>query len=314
MPDPSKLTKPAVVSVPSADKPQHRPEKRPLLGPIAQGVGLLSVVFALFGHGVLIGIATPLQLDPGMLVNSPFDLLMACWKGVVMIMTLGAKKTASEMVWELGAQQLWPVLIAMGGGYLKNGVARNAALDSAQKAASAGYFAYDAEHQKFFMSSMAHAIFGLPPQEYMTLQQWMDIVHPEDRAHVPSLDLDVGGGRTLHVPKALKGVAVFSFKRLCAEARGASDYLAVARHFHTVIIVGIPRMGPENRNEAARFVTLVDALYEYKVKLLASAAAEPDALYVAGDGAFEFERTASRLAEMQSDEYLALGHGQDDTA
>ncbi len=135
---------------------------------------------------------------------------------------------------------------------------------------------------------------------------------PEDRAHVPSLDLDVGGGRTLHVPKALKGVAVFSFKRLCGEARGAADYLAVARHFHAVIIVGIPRMGPENRNEAARFVTLIDALYEYKVKLLASAAAMPDQLYVAGDGAFEFERTASRLAEMQSDDYLALGHGQQD--
>jgi cell division protein ZapE len=137
---------------------------------------------------------------------------------------------------------------------------------------------------------------------------------PEDRAHVPSLDLDVGGGRTLRVPKALKGVAVFSFKRLCGEARGAADYLAVARHFHSVILVGIPRMGPENRNEAARFVTLIDALYEYKVKLLASAAAEPDQLYVAGDGAFEFERTASRLAEMQSDDYLALGHGQDDAA
>ena len=137
---------------------------------------------------------------------------------------------------------------------------------------------------------------------------------PEDRAHVPSLDLDVGGGRTLHVPKALKGVAVFSFKRLCSEARGAADYLAVARHFHAVIIVGIPRMGPENRNEAARFVTLIDALYEYKVKLLASAAAMPDQLYVAGDGAFEFERTASRLAEMQSDDYLALGHGQQDAA
>ena len=135
---------------------------------------------------------------------------------------------------------------------------------------------------------------------------------PEDRAHVPTLDFDLGGGRMLHVPKALKGVAVFSFKRLCAEARGASDYLAVARHFHTVIIVGIPRMGPENRNEAARFVTLIDALYEYKVKLLASAAAMPDALYVAGDGAFEFERTASRLSEMQSDDYLALGHGQQD--
>ena len=137
---------------------------------------------------------------------------------------------------------------------------------------------------------------------------------PEDRAHVPTLDLDLGGGRTLHVPKALKGVAVFSFKRLCAEARGASDYLAVARHFHSVIIVGIPRMGPENRNEAARFVTLIDALYEYKVKLLASAAAMPDDLYVAGDGAFEFERTASRLSEMQSDDYLALGHGQQDAA
>jgi cell division protein ZapE len=132
---------------------------------------------------------------------------------------------------------------------------------------------------------------------------------PEDRAHVPSLDLDVGGGRILHVPKALKGVGVFSFKRLCGEARGAPDYLALARHFHAVIIVGIPRMGPENRNEAARFVTLIDALYEYKVKLLASAAAQPDQLYIAGDGAFEFERTASRLAEMQSDDYLALGHG-----
>ena len=132
---------------------------------------------------------------------------------------------------------------------------------------------------------------------------------PEDRAHVPTLELDVGGGRMLHVPKALKGVAVFSFRRLCGEARGAADYLAVARHFHTVIIVGIPRMGPENRNEAARFVTLIDALYEYKVKLLASAAAMPDQLYIAGDGAFEFERTASRLAEMQSDDYLALGHG-----
>ncbi len=137
---------------------------------------------------------------------------------------------------------------------------------------------------------------------------------PEDRANVPSFDLDVGGGRMLHVPKALKGVAVFSFKRLCGEARGATDYLAVARHFHSVIIVGIPRMGPENRNEAARFVTLIDALYEYKVKLLASAAAPPDQLYVAGDGAFEFERTASRLAEMQSDDYLALGHGQEDAA
>jgi cell division protein ZapE len=131
----------------------------------------------------------------------------------------------------------------------------------------------------------------------------------EDRAHVPAAELDVGGGRTLHVPKSLKGVAVFSFKRLCGEARGAADYLAVARAYHTVIIVGIPRMGPENRNEAARFVTLIDALYEYRVKLLAAADALPDDLYVAGDGAFEFERTASRLNEMLSDDWLDQGHG-----
>lgn len=135
---------------------------------------------------------------------------------------------------------------------------------------------------------------------------------PEDRAHVPAMEMDVGGGRMLHVPKALKGVAVFSFKRLCAEARGAADYLAIARRFHTVIMVGIPVLGPHNRNEAARFVTFIDALYEYRVKLLASADALPDALYVRGDGRFEFDRTVSRLLEMQSEEYLALGHGAAD--
>ena len=132
---------------------------------------------------------------------------------------------------------------------------------------------------------------------------------PEDRAHVPTLEMDVGGGRMLHVPKALKGVAVFSFKRLCAEARGAADYLAIARRFHTVIMVGVPVLGPHNRNEAARFVTLIDALYEYRVKFLASADAEPDHLYSKGDGRFEFDRTVSRLMEMQSEDYLAEGHG-----
>ena len=132
----------------------------------------------------------------------------------------------------------------------------------------------------------------------------------EDRARVPACDLPVQGGREIHVPKCVKGVAVFSFKRLCGEARGAPDYLAIAHRFHTVILVGIPRLGPENRNEAARFVTLIDALYENRVKLLAAADAQPDDLYIAGDGAFEFERTASRLHEMASDEYLAEGHGE----
>ena len=134
---------------------------------------------------------------------------------------------------------------------------------------------------------------------------------PEDSANVPSAELDVGGGRLLHVPKSLKGVAVFSFRKLCAEARGAADYLAIARAYHTVIIVGIPQMGPDQRNEAARFVTLIDALYEHKVKLLATAAAAPEALYDKGDGRFEFERTISRLIEMQSADYLATGHGED---
>jgi cell division protein ZapE len=134
--------------------------------------------------------------------------------------------------------------------------------------------------------------------------------HPvEDRAHVPAEELDVGGGRTLFVPKSLKGVAVFSFKRLCGSARGAADYLAVARRFHTVILVGIPVLTREQRNEAARFVTLIDALYEHRVKLLAAADAEPAALYPAGDGRFEFDRTVSRLEEMQSRDYLGEGHG-----
>jgi cell division protein ZapE len=131
----------------------------------------------------------------------------------------------------------------------------------------------------------------------------------EDRAHVPSAELDVGGRRTLHVPKSLKGVAAFSFRKLCGEARGAADYLAVARAYHTVILVGVPRLGPENRNEASRFVTLIDALYEWRCKLLIAADAPPDQLYVKGDGRFEFERTVSRLMEMQSADYLAEGHG-----
>jgi cell division protein ZapE len=133
----------------------------------------------------------------------------------------------------------------------------------------------------------------------------------EDRAKVPTEELDVGGGRTLHVPKSLKGVAVFSFKKLVGQARGAADYLAIAQRFHTVILVGIPVMTREMRNEAARFVTLIDALYEHRVKLLAAADVDPARLYPEGDGSFEFRRTVSRLEEMRSAEYLARGHGTD---
>jgi cell division protein ZapE len=136
---------------------------------------------------------------------------------------------------------------------------------------------------------------------------------PEDAAHVPSADLDLGakgsGGRKLHVPKSLKGVAVFSFKRLCGEPRGAADYLAIAHAYHTVIVVGVPVMDADRRDQAARFVTLIDALYENNVKLFATAAAAPERLYPEGEGSFEFERTVSRLKEMQSAEYMAQGHG-----
>ncbi|WP_416909203.1 MAG: cell division protein ZapE [Polymorphobacter sp.] len=131
----------------------------------------------------------------------------------------------------------------------------------------------------------------------------------EDRARVPSETIEVPGGRTLFVPKSLKGVAVFSFSRLCRQPLGAADYLAIARRYHTVFLVGIPVMGPESRNEATRFITLIDALYEQKTKLIAAADAEPAGLYVQGDNVFEFDRTVSRLMEMQSLDYLALGHG-----
>lgn len=135
---------------------------------------------------------------------------------------------------------------------------------------------------------------------------------PEDAENVPEGSLDLGGGRTLRVPKSLKGVGVFSFKKLCGENRGASDYLAIAQTYHTVIVVGIPRMGPENRNEAIRFTKLIDALYEMKVKLFVTAATQPENLYTSGDGSFEFERTVSRLKEMQSADYMAQGHGVGD--
>lgn len=113
-------------------------------------------------------------------------------------------------------------------------------------------------------------------------------------------------GRAVAVPEARHGVARFTFAELCARPLGAADYLKIAQCFHTVIIRGVPVMGPERRNEAKRFVTLVDALYEAKTKLILSADVSPDGLYPQGDTAFEFKRTASRLLEMQSLDYLDL--------
>ena len=115
-------------------------------------------------------------------------------------------------------------------------------------------------------------------------------------------------GRVLPVPRAAEGVAWFTFPDLCNRALGAGDYLAIARRYHTVVLEGIPAMSPETRDQAKRFVTLIDALYERKVNLICSAAAQPEYLYPMGEGAFEFQRTASRLEEMQSAEYLAQPH------
>lgn len=111
-------------------------------------------------------------------------------------------------------------------------------------------------------------------------------------------------GRKLEVHREAAGVARFTFEELCARPLGPLDYLVIAGTFHTLILEGIPLLSPDKRNEAMRFVGLIDALYEAKVKLVASAAAEPGELYPEGDGAFEFERTASRLFEMRSKDYL----------
>ena len=122
-------------------------------------------------------------------------------------------------------------------------------------------------------------------------------------------------GRTLRVPRAAMGVARFSFSELCEEPLAAPDYLTIAHAFHTLVIDCIPVMDYEARNAAKRFIILIDALYDNGVKLIASAAAEPDALYRATDGyeAQEFKRTASRLIEMRSGAYLALPHGRRDS-
>lgn len=115
-------------------------------------------------------------------------------------------------------------------------------------------------------------------------------------------------GHQLPVPQAAQGVARFDFDALCGQPLGPGDYLALATHYQVVVLDGVPRLSPENYDKARRFITLIDALYDHRVKLVASADAAPDELYERGDGARAFQRTASRLEEMQSQDYLALPH------
>jgi cell division protein ZapE len=129
--------------------------------------------------------------------------------------------------------------------------------------------------------------------------------------HVGEVQDLVVKGRAVHVPCAAMGVARFTFHDLCQQPLAAADYLKIAHEFHTVMIDHIPVMDYERRDEAKRFIILIDTLYDNAIKLIASAEAEPDALYRASDGfeAYEFNRTASRLIEMRSQAYLALPHG-----
>jgi cell division protein ZapE len=112
-------------------------------------------------------------------------------------------------------------------------------------------------------------------------------------------------GRKMHFPRASGGLLRASFASLCGQALGSQDYLAIAGRFHTLFLESLPKLTAAQRNEARRFVWLIDALYEARTRLVVLAEAEPDHLYPAGDGAFEFERTASRLHEMRSTEWMA---------
>ena len=115
-------------------------------------------------------------------------------------------------------------------------------------------------------------------------------------------------GRRLPVPQAARGVARVTFAELCARALGARDYLALATQFHTVVLDGVPCMDESQRNEARRFMTLIDALYEHRCNLVLGADAPPERLYAGADGGFEFQRTVSRLMEMQAADYIARPH------
>jgi cell division protein ZapE len=112
-------------------------------------------------------------------------------------------------------------------------------------------------------------------------------------------------GRNTELPRFANGIGRATFWQLCARPLGAADFLAIAAAVRVLILEDIPQLSASNYNEAKRFVTLIDALYEAKVRLICSAADEPERLYIEGTGAFEFERTASRLREMQSADWAA---------
>jgi len=137
---------------------------------------------------------------------------------------------------------------------------------------------------------------------------WRDLVDGADEAGVTLEVL----GRKLRLPHASGGLLKASFASLCATALGPQDYLAIAARFHTVLLEDVPALSAEKRDQARRFINLIDALYEARARLVMLADAEPAALYPKGDEAFDFQRTASRLEEMRSADWLDATRGGDD--
>ncbi|MBM3519977.1 MAG: AFG1 family ATPase [Alphaproteobacteria bacterium] len=145
----------------------------------------------------------------------------------------------------------------------------------------------------------AHESFVAPlgPEADRRLREMWDLL--TDSAEGETMELDLLG-RKLHVPRAAHGCARFTFPELCEKPLGAPDYLAIARTFRTIFVSAIPALGPAKRNEAKRFIILIDTLYDAGCRLVASSAQPPEAIYPAGDHRLEFARTVSRLREMQS--------------
>ena len=152
---------------------------------------------------------------------------------------------------------------------------------------------------------------------------WFTPLGEEATAHLQKLFQTLSGvargapttvrvfGRDVPIPEAANNIARVRYEDLCDRPLGSSDFVEIARVFHTIVMDGVPVLDPAKKNEVKRFIVLIDALYDHRVKLVAAAAAPPQALYAGTEGheAFEFDRTVSRLIEMQSTEYLALPHG-----
>ncbi|MCA0400778.1 MAG: cell division protein ZapE [Proteobacteria bacterium] len=172
----------------------------------------------------------------------------------------------------------------------------------------------DARHDYRLEKLQGHPVYYAPVDE--AARTALDGLFVEltggQKARPRQIDL---GGRFLDIPLSAAGVARGTFADFCEKPLGTLDFLALAREFHTLVLEGIPKLDFSRRNEAKRFINLIDILYENRVKLIASAAAEPHELYHAREGheAFEFDRTVSRLIEMRSESYLALPHGRPDS-